>query len=54
MDIDSRGICGDGNVHEIQTRRTFLQGLVAVLASYYINIYSPWEGKTICGNPGTS
>jgi len=53
MDIDSRGICGDGNIQEIRTRRTFLQGLVAALASYYINIYSPWEGKTVCG-PGTT
>ena len=46
--IDSAELCGEGYVKEIHTRQTFPQGLVAVLASYYINIYSPYTGETVC------
>ena len=38
------------NVDEIQTRRTFGQGLVAAFANYYINIYSPFDGAVLCKN----
>jgi hypothetical protein len=50
--IDARAICGGPeNVHAIETRRTFLEGLVAAFAGYYINIYSPWDAKVICRRP---
>ena len=48
MTIDSTELCGEGYVEKIHTRRTFVQGLVAALASFYINIYSPYTGKTVC------
>src|SRR5438477_940193 len=47
--IDADGQCGGTeNVQEIRTRQTFVQGLIATFAGYYINIYSPWTGKVIC------
>jgi hypothetical protein len=47
--IDSTELCGEGYVKEIHTGRKFVQGLLAVITSpYYINIYSPYTGKTIC------
>ncbi len=49
--IDSGHLCGAAGVAEIQTRRSFLQGLVAAITSFYINIYSPWTGETVC-RPG--
>jgi hypothetical protein len=48
MKIDAAAVCGEGHVDEIETKRSFLQGLVAGLASVYINIYSPWTGKIRC------
>ena len=49
LTIDARQDCGGAeNVHSIQTRRTFLEGLVAAFAGYYINIYSPWDGTLYC------
>ena len=47
--IDATAECGDAsNIESIRTRRTFVQGFVAILASYYINIYSPWDGAVYC------
>lgn len=47
--IDARQECGGAaNVDSIQTRRTFLEGLVAAIAGFYINIYSPWDGAVYC------
>ena len=47
--IDARAECGaTGNVDSIRTRRTFLQGLVAAVAGYYVNVYSPWNGAVYC------
>ena len=47
--IDAREACGGSqNVDSIKTRRTFLEGLVAAFAGYYINIYSPWNGEIYC------
>jgi hypothetical protein len=50
--IDARSKCGDANnIESIRTRRTFVQGLVAAIAGYYINIYSPWNGEVYCFRP---
>ena len=47
--IESTKLCGEGYVKEIHTRRTFVQDLLTVITSpYYINIYSPYTGKTVC------
>ena len=45
--------CGGAvNVREIRTRRTFGQGLVAKFASSAgVNVYSPWTGEVVCGQP---
>jgi hypothetical protein len=49
LPIDARGACGRAeNVHSIETRRTFLEGLVAAFAGYFINIYSPWNAAVYC------
>lgn len=42
-------VCGpNAEVQEIRTQRSFLQGLVAILASYYVNIYSPYGAEIFC------
>jgi hypothetical protein len=47
--IDSMEICGEGYVKAIHTRRTFAQTLATIFTSpYFINIYSPFTGKTVC------
>ena len=47
--IDARDRCGSAeNIDSIQTRRTFLEGLGAAFAGYYINVYSPWNGAVYC------
>ena len=47
--IDARSECGgEAKIESIETRRTFLQGLVAAFAGYYINIYSPWNAAVFC------
>jgi len=47
--IDAREKCGSSeNIESIQTRRTFIEGLVATFAGYYVNIYSPWNGAVYC------
>jgi len=50
MKIDARGMCGaTENIHSIQTRQTFLEGLIESLAGvYYVNIYAPWDGAVYC------
>jgi hypothetical protein len=49
LPIDARAMCsGAQNVDSIETRETFLEGLVAAFAGYYINIYSPWNGAVYC------
>jgi hypothetical protein len=49
MVIPAGSRCGGAeHVAEIRTRQTFLQGLVAELASYYVNIYSPYTGEVLC------
>lgn len=39
---------GVGRVREIRTQRTFLEGLVAAVAGYYVNIYSPYDAEIFC------
>jgi hypothetical protein len=47
--IDAAAYCnGADRVERIETQQTFAQGLVAVFASYYINIYSPYTGRVVC------
>jgi hypothetical protein len=47
--IDAREKCGgEDKIHSIETRRTFLEGLVAAFAGYYVNIYSPFNGAVFC------
>ena len=49
MVIHAGSDCGGAeHVQEIRTRQTFVQGLVEQLASYYINIYSPYTGEVVC------
>lgn len=50
LTIDAKQECGGSeNVAAIRTRRTFLEGLVASVAGFYVNIYSPWDGAVDCG-----
>jgi hypothetical protein len=47
--IDAAAECGGvEHVKQIETRQTFVQGLIAAFAGYYINIYSPYTGAVIC------
>jgi hypothetical protein len=47
--IDAGKACGGPeNVEAIETRRTFLQGLIAAFAGFYVNIYSPYNGEVVC------
>ena len=47
--IDAAGRCGGaGQVQEIRTEQTFLQGFIGAVAGYYINIYSPYTGEVVC------
>jgi len=49
--INVSEICGGKeHIKNISTRRTFAQGLIAAFAGYYINIYSPYDGKVECDN----
>ncbi len=41
--------CGGADrIESINTRQTFLQGLVRAVAGFYINIYSPYNAKIEC------
>jgi len=45
-------LCGSNAVvTEIRTERTFVQGLVEQLCSYYVNIYSPYNAEVFCASP---
>jgi hypothetical protein len=47
--IDASAACKTPeNIGMITTRRSFLEGLVAALSGFYINIYSPWDGAVYC------
>jgi len=48
--IDASAACGGADkVESVETRRRFVQGLIATFAGYsVVNIYSPYEGKVIC------
>jgi len=47
--IDVGTACGsEARVQEIRTQQTFLEGVVEQLASYYINIYSPYDAEVFC------
>jgi hypothetical protein len=47
--VQAGDICGGPEwVKEIQTERTFVQGLIAIFAGYYINIYSPYTSGVVC------
>ena len=49
LTIDAREQCGGTeNLHSIQTRQTFIEGLVESFAGFYINIYAPWDGAVYC------
>lgn len=48
LEIDGAQACEEGHVREIHTQRSFLQGLVATFAGYYIDIYSPWTREIRC------
>lgn len=49
--IDAAKQCGGAeHIVAIETERRFIQGLIAIFASYYINIYSPWTGRVLCDN----
>lgn len=53
--IDAASQCGGPeHVHSIETEQTFLQGLIATFATYYINIYAPWTGRVVCDAPPTN
>jgi hypothetical protein len=47
--IDGAHYCGGGeHVERIETRQSFVQGLIYQLAGYYINIYAPYTGRVVC------
>jgi hypothetical protein len=47
--IDAAGRCGGaGQVEAIRTGQSFAQGLIATVAGYYVNIYSPYTGEVVC------
>lgn len=47
--IDASAYCnGTDRIERIETRQSFVQGLVAAFAGYYINIYSPYSGRVVC------
>lgn len=47
--IDARQQCdGAEHVERIETRQSFLQGLVYQFAGYYVNIYAPYTGRVVC------
>ena len=47
--INATAACGSAeDIGVIKTQRTFLEGLVAAIAGFYINIYSPWDGAVYC------
>ncbi len=42
-------MCGSAaNVDEVFTQESFVQGLIAQFAGYYVNIYSPYTAEVSC------
>jgi hypothetical protein len=49
--IDAESYCqGTEHIDRIETRSSFVQGLVSAVAGYYINIYSPYTGRVVCSH----
>ncbi len=49
MRLDAAAHCGGiEHVDSLETRLTFLQGLIAAFAGYVINVYSPYTGWVVC------
>lgn len=49
LKIEAAKLCnGTEHIAAIKTKQTFAEGLVAMLAGYYINIYSPYDGHVVC------
>jgi hypothetical protein len=47
--IDAPAACGGSeHLEKLATEATFVQGLIATFAGYYINIYSPYSARVIC------
>jgi hypothetical protein len=47
--FDAAKACGGAeHLDRIETRQTFVQGLIAAIAGFYINIYSPYTGWIVC------
>jgi hypothetical protein len=47
--IDGAHYCGGAeHVERIETRQSFVQGLIYQLAGYYINVYAPYTGRVVC------
>ena len=54
MNIFADRECGGAeHIVQIETQRTFVQGLIAAFAGYYINIYSPYSGRVLCDHSPT-
>jgi hypothetical protein len=54
MVIDAAGYCdGAEHVARIETQRSFVQGVIAAVAGYYVNIYSPYTGRVVCDDHAT-
>ncbi len=50
--VEAAAACGGADrVEEIRTQQTFLQGLVEAGTSFYVNVYSPWNGEILCAPP---
>jgi hypothetical protein len=54
LTIDAKQECGSPeHVDSIDTRQTFLEGLVESVAGFYINVYAPWDAVVHCSaDPG--
>lgn len=49
LHVDAQDACGGTEqIDSIETRRTFAQGLVAAVAGFYVNVYSPYNGAVYC------
>jgi len=47
--IDASAACGGAeHVDKLTTEQTFIQGLIASFAGYYVNIYSPYSARVVC------
>ena len=47
--LDAREACrGTAHVERIETRQTFLQGLVRSFAGLVVNVYAPYNARVVC------